>query len=324
MNEKGFSLVSVMIAAGLTGGLALVGTQVISNLSQGQREVMAMADEMTLRSGVDIVLSNHNFCTASLGGSWAPYSASNPLKFKKTDIDEQSEGLESELYLSSFDGSARTKLKYSATDEGARKVGQLTIESIRLILPNGVGNYPSNTTLNDYGELLITVNKPSGKNTSRAKNYTFPLNVQIETDSSGKSTILSCSSQSSGSGSVNFSTGITSSLPKHSGNKCTFSSPTTWQKAVNIGAGRDCFAMVERTKPTYRYNSMGCSYVESSGWVMACSNDNEVMCRWVCFDDPPPVPSAGTPGGGGSSPGGGGSSPGGGGSIPGGPIYKMK
>ena len=57
---------------------------------------------------------------------------------------------------------------------------------------------------------------------------------------------------------------------------------------------------------------------------MACSNDNEVMCRWVCFDDPPPVPSAGTPGGGGSSPGGGGSSPGGGGSIPGGPIYKMK
>ena len=33
MNQKGFSLVSVMVAAGLAGGLALVGTRIISNLT---------------------------------------------------------------------------------------------------------------------------------------------------------------------------------------------------------------------------------------------------------------------------------------------------
>lgn len=188
-NEEGFSLVNVLIGFALLGGLALGVMQVMKNISNGQNHLNSVSDEMELKTEVRMILDDERYCRISFAGNGSPATPVTPVKFNKTSADEESEGLNVELWMSNQAGNIRTVKKLSATDSSKNTYGKLNIISMKLLFKNGVGsNYSQSTGHNDIGELRITYQRGKQNKISR-----FPVRVGLKTDSAGLSTILSCS-----------------------------------------------------------------------------------------------------------------------------------
>ncbi|PIR28810.1 MAG: hypothetical protein COV38_13985, partial [Bdellovibrionales bacterium CG11_big_fil_rev_8_21_14_0_20_38_13] len=94
MNQRGFSLVSVMVAAGLVGGLALAVMQITKNSQTGLKFAESISDEIDLRENIKAIVSNPSFCRLSIAGNGAEGSPSSPVIFKKNLNDQDNEGLD--------------------------------------------------------------------------------------------------------------------------------------------------------------------------------------------------------------------------------------
>jgi hypothetical protein len=209
-NNKGFSLVSVMVAAGLLGGLSLAVMQVMKNIGDGQNHAKSAADEAEMMVSVRMILDNPNYCKISLAGE---DPVGSPVNFEKKDIDfagveinagsaftEASEGLDVDLWYSNVAGDSRTMKKFNGADNPGSndksKFGKLNITSMKLVMNNGLGGCSDNYcegAASDTGQLVIIYEKKVSSSKVRKMKKVFNVNVGISTDYSGLSTIGSCS-----------------------------------------------------------------------------------------------------------------------------------
>lgn len=166
----------------------------MKNIGQGQNFAKTSADEIELRTEIRLLLDEERFCRMSLAGNGPFGTPTTPVTFQKTNIDEDHEGLDVELWLSNPQGTARTNKKFSATDTSKNTYGKLRITSMKLIMNNGTGsNYPANPFLLDFGELRVNVEKSVSETQKRTVPMTFPIMMGLSTDASGNTTIISCS-----------------------------------------------------------------------------------------------------------------------------------
>src|SRR5690606_6795322 len=207
MKERGFSLVSVMIAVGLLGGVALGVMKLFDNINKSQSTAQAYADEIELRTALTQILSDERYCRVSLAGNGPHGSPITPVRFRKSNIDADTEGLDVELFLSNQAGDTRTQKKYSGTDTSFNKVGKLEIKSMKLIMNNPTippGNdYSQSTGHSDVGEILVSYGKKVGT-AERILEMRFPVTLGMSTSASGQTTILSCSRETAASDTDSF------------------------------------------------------------------------------------------------------------------------
>ncbi len=200
IKDSGFSLVSVLMATALMGGLAVMFMQMMKNMNQGQGYVEAAAEEVALRNEIDMILGNPKFCRVSLAGPGPAGSPTSPETFFKRDITdlENDPGKEVELWLADTTGEERTNKKFDALDPAKNKYGKLKLKEIKLYMTNGDDqNYPDASYHDDMGELLVKYEKPIGSNKTREMVAKFPLTVGMST-TSGETTIVSCSKSAGG------------------------------------------------------------------------------------------------------------------------------
>jgi len=201
-NEKGFSLVQVIVAAGLLGGLSLFFMQLVENMGQAQNFAQSKSDEVELKSSIRMILSDEKFCRVSLAGNGPSGLPSSPVVFKKQDIDdEDTEGLDIAFYLSNQAGDTRTLKKFNgANNPGVSdksKFGKLTIKTMKLIMNNGVGsNYSDSPAHNDIGVIRVITEKKVSSTQTRDIIMDFDVNVAMTTgqvpENSGETRILTC------------------------------------------------------------------------------------------------------------------------------------
>ena len=202
-NDKGFTLASVMVAAGLLGGLSLVVMQLTKNINQSQSFAQSKTDEIELKTSIRLLLDDDRHCRVSLAGDGASGTPITPVTFNKEDIDEDNEGLDVALYLSNQVGDARGLKKFNGSNnpggDDKSKYGNLTITSMKLIMNNGIGsNYSESIGHNDVGQLRVVAQKKISGTQTRDLVMNFDLNVGMATDSSNETTILSCDREKSG------------------------------------------------------------------------------------------------------------------------------
>ncbi|PIP91780.1 MAG: hypothetical protein COW01_05335 [Bdellovibrionales bacterium CG12_big_fil_rev_8_21_14_0_65_38_15] len=192
VNQRGFSLVSVMVAAGLVGGLALAVMQITKNSQTGLKFAESISDEIDLRENIKAIVSNPSFCRLSIAGNGAEGSPSSPVIFKKNLNDQDNEGLDIEFFLGNQLGTARTTKKYSGSDSSANTYNGLTIKSIKLIFDNGTGfNYSTSSFHQDIAKIRLVFEKKYDK-AIREKQMDFQTTVSMQTDVLGNSTLLGC------------------------------------------------------------------------------------------------------------------------------------
>lgn len=207
LREKGFSLVSVMIAVGLLGGVAVGVMRLFDNINKSQGMAQNFADEIELRTAITQIISDERYCRVSLAGNGPHGSPVSPVRFRKRDHDSDTEGLAVELFLSNQAGDTRTQKKFSGTDTNFNKIGKIEIQSMKLVMTNPTipagNNYAQSTGHSDVGEILVSYQKKVGSS-MRTLEMRFPVTVGMSTDSSGRSTILSCSRETAVSSDESF------------------------------------------------------------------------------------------------------------------------
>jgi hypothetical protein len=213
INQKGMSLVSVMIAVGLLGGVSLALMRLSENSNQINNSAQMKTDEVELSHSLRMVLNNPAHCQASIMGE----------TFKKENIDfgcdeitpatefsNTDEGLDIELWYSKDGGTVRTIKKFNGFDNPATApdpeksiFGKLKLTSIKLVMNNGVApcssNYPNGVGL-DTGQVVVLYEKKINKNLVRNHKKVIDVNVGFSTVG-GVSTILSCSAMPMSTGS---------------------------------------------------------------------------------------------------------------------------
>lgn len=192
-SAHGFSLVQVLVAAGIMGGLALGVMQITQNLNQVMTNATSTQDQITLFSEIDQILKNESSCRVSLAGeNFEPSSYS----VKKSQIDgTASYGQNVELFFSSTDGKTRAQKRFSPTEEGLKKYGSVTVENIQLFLDNGTGfDYPASDRHVDQGTIRVDILRRIGPGQTRLISRSFPVQLAMKTSGSGHTKILSCAS----------------------------------------------------------------------------------------------------------------------------------
>lgn len=204
-DQAGFSLIQVLVSSALLGALTLMSMQLMRNLNQAQIFTESKFDEVNLKLSLKSILDNPKFCKVSLAGQ----------TFRKEDIDfdgvevqastpfsQGDEGLNIELWYSSADGSAKTKKQFNGRDniigEDRSRFGLIRIESIKLVMNNGIGACSQNyctTDSADVGQVIILYSQKINTSFSRTGKLIFPLTVNFTTDTSNTSTITGCDEQ---------------------------------------------------------------------------------------------------------------------------------
>ena len=209
LNEKGFSLVQVIIATGLMGGVTLGFMQMMKTVNQIQTSSESKSDELELRTSIKMILDNRDYCTISMEGQ--TFRKEN-IDFANVEVDKSSnftsasEGLNVELWYSNIAGDTRTQKKLNGKDNvvGTDKsqLGKISILSVKLVMFNGPTACPDNycdTDTRDIGQLVVVYEKKISQTTTRTSIMTFPLYVNF-TSVGGNSTITSCETVASASG----------------------------------------------------------------------------------------------------------------------------
>ena len=200
INSRGFSLVEVLVAVGMMGGLSLLFMRFSSNVSQTQMWMENSQEKLNLRSYIQMILREPKFCRVSLAGSGALGIPDNPVIFKKVDIDEiGNEGLDISLYYSDPSGVQRGLKRFNGMnnpgdDEDRSFSGKLKIKTLKLIMNNPpLVNYTESTSHTDFGVIRAEIIERLSKDTERISFMEFPLKIWMKTNSLGESTILGCS-----------------------------------------------------------------------------------------------------------------------------------
>ena len=196
-NSLGFSLVEIMVAIGLAGGLALVITKISQNMNSVQNEAESASEENELKLEFRMILDNSDHCTVSLAGL---DPSTSPVKFRKKNIDDvATEGLPVELFQAEKNGTGTViarhkKFTSNPTDPSSTLIKQRKVKilSMLLTMPSAPlnSNYAQANKHTDIGRLIVMVSK-----NKRTKRLDLPIVVTMSTDSSGNSTILQCRSQ---------------------------------------------------------------------------------------------------------------------------------
>lgn len=201
LRAYGFSLAQAAMAAGLMGGLALMGAQMMGQMNKSQKGLEGSTDINELRYAIRNLLNTPNNCRVSLAGDGVLGSPVSPVVFEKENIDEETEGLNVSLYLSDQTGDLRGLKKFNGRDnpggDDKSDFNTVSIKSMKLIMNNSVGsNYADSIFHSDVGIIRVSVEKKVGKNKTRDYEYDFDVTVGMQTgqtpDSSGETRILSC------------------------------------------------------------------------------------------------------------------------------------
>ncbi len=192
--DRGFTLVGAMVGMGILGILTFGFMEFMRGSLEGQQKLMQVRDLSDLKNEMGMLLDSENHCRNSLAGPGAYGSPDKPVTFKKTEIDEDKEGREVELYVSSQDGKSHRKKMFSAGDS----YGTLTIKSIKMLMDtdtNPPGNDYSHSEdqfHEDIGTLRVTAQM-----LGREQSFDVKMSMLMKTDNSGQTTLYSCSGESS-------------------------------------------------------------------------------------------------------------------------------
>ena len=190
---KGFSIVGVLVASGIMSILIMGSMGFMANQLKEQQKMVERGTIQSLKNEMGILLDSEKNCRTSLAGDGAYSSPSTPVKFKKSAINDSTEGLEVELYTSSQDGKSRGAKMFSATDSKFKFYGSLEIRSIKLFMDTeGPDDYLESTEHEDIGTLRVTV-----KGLEKETSFDIRLSVWMKTDADNNTTLLSCSKSSS-------------------------------------------------------------------------------------------------------------------------------
>jgi type II secretory pathway pseudopilin PulG len=203
-NSKGFSLVQVLVASGMMGGLTLVLLQFIKNTNDVQASTQAKSEEMELRTSIRMILDDERYCRVSIAGNGVSGFPTVPVTFKKQNVDDSAtEGLDISLYYSNQTGDTRTLKKFNGANNPGTSdrsnFGKLIIKSIKLIMNNSVTpgpNYADKASHSDIGVLRAIVTRKTSMTTSRDSILDFDVIVGMATGQSpqtpGVTKLLSC------------------------------------------------------------------------------------------------------------------------------------
>lgn len=186
--KSGFSLVELMIAAGLIGGLSLIFMQVLKSGNKGQIDVMNFADYSSMRDEINFLISNPRSCKASLAG----------FSFKGSSIKATpKDGVE--LWSSDQVGARSTKKFYASA-----KFGKTEIETITFSMPDYTAgaDWAEGTDQGFTAELRVSGKKSSMGATKSFNDITKSINVTFDTNSSGISLIKDCQVASTSSSGI--------------------------------------------------------------------------------------------------------------------------
>ena len=190
-SQAGFSLLAMMVGVGILSALSLGFMELIRSSLMGQQKILEIRDLNNLINEMGILLDSENHCRNSLAGPGAYGTPTQPVTFKKQDIDGDGEGLDVELYASSQDGKTRIQKMFSAIESPLNQYGSFTIKSIKLLMNTGSpgSGYSENEGHEDIGVLRVRVQNLD----KQEQSFEIKLSVWMKTSADGTSTLLSCS-----------------------------------------------------------------------------------------------------------------------------------
>lgn len=197
MNQIGNSLVSVLMAAAISGAIALGVMRLSKNQTDLSISGQSNFNELFLKNIANTILFNNNHCTASLSLD----QDGDPYTFNRIDANESTDpGIAVGLYFANNAGERLQKKLSAIASEPQSQIDKLEIQDMRVYFPTNVpaeslgvnDNFPNDSLASYEASLKIVYNKSTGTNTERNKSIEFPLMLSIQTDSEGNSSIINC------------------------------------------------------------------------------------------------------------------------------------
>lgn len=181
-NQKGFSLTSVMIAAGLIGVIALGVATLSKQMSSITSNAQGNQDYIELKSEVTQYLSEESDCKASLAG----------VSFKASTINK--EPVSVEIWSGDNKGERRRLIATGQENSPKSQIGKIKIISLTLDLPDHVGqkDLPNVDSQTLKGRISLKAEKTvMGKQQPLAK-LEKVVQLTVDTDAQGLSVIREC------------------------------------------------------------------------------------------------------------------------------------
>lgn len=178
MKKNGFSLVELLIGAGLLSALGIGFMTYFKNSSQSQNELLNSFEVIDLKHDIHFYLADDKSCSASLQGLTFKGST-----IKNTPINNI------EIWSGDQNSAKVTKRLYSGLMRGRVK-----INSISLNMPDytaGV-NFPQGINQNFKAQIVFKLTKSNFSKIKNVDDINYILNLFFNTDSSGNSTIAGC------------------------------------------------------------------------------------------------------------------------------------
>jgi prepilin-type N-terminal cleavage/methylation domain-containing protein len=250
--RSGFTLLEVMIALGVAAVGLLALASWAANMSRQQQMLSQKMITLEVNSGVQSLMNNMSQCTFNTKNlAWphstppAAVSLANGLWIYNTLTNAQIANV------------AKVGLIPSGYGLSIKDIELVNIQSI------GTGSYSA--------DLQIDFSTPFPLNPVR-----FPNVILATAQVGGNDQIQNC-----GVAAANM--GFTGVLPAGVGS-CQNGPLASWQQVPGgfIGAQRNCIAFIEYFGKTYRYNSAGCYYNPTDGWIYGCSGDDFLACGYFC------------------------------------------
>ncbi len=229
-NQKGFSLVQVLIAAGMMAALSVVFMQQTNTMTNYQIHSKAVMDEMEMLAEVKEVLNDKVACSLSLINA----NTSPSQIYEKERIDgidssgnlDITEGMPIDLWKKSYNATTGTyekgrkilngedesisegSLSYTTVTPSTQdksRFGQVIVKRLLFIAGHGLADpptgpvpYTDNTTVPTEEKIRIIYEKPTGvKKQVQTIVKDIYVDLTVSTDSDGKSEITGCGSSSS-------------------------------------------------------------------------------------------------------------------------------
>ena len=194
MNNKGFSLVEILMSMAILG-IALMGfMELRHNSTNSEVKSDSHIDYVQLNSEFLLLVDKDENCTASLANpttAGATTPSGNGVSFNASDIEGTSptQDLQIELWTGTSEG-LRSRRKMAADV----KYGNIIIDSVRLYLPDhNTGDFMTAGTRSIQAEILLEGRRKITTNDFQAITPIRKLvSLNIENDGSGSSSVIGC------------------------------------------------------------------------------------------------------------------------------------